>query len=393
MANPKQIAIIHEGVGAWNAWREQNHQAKVKLTHGRLSGRKLIRANLHAADLSGANMVNADLSWANLAHADLRRANLAFANLTGADLTGADLRSASLQNAFLDRCRATGVSLWETQRAGWSIQDILCESAFWDENAKHPTAYGPHDFERLHSDRTHIELLYPSGMSSFELNTLPALIHHLASLNPGRNLRLRSIEEITSSESGERGARISIGIGDADAATADKIQAEATQALQDHLTYRIEDEKRAQLEKDVLAPLIDRLAETMLSTGAVPNIFSIGAVSNLTVTSGQATTTINQAINDNSSLLALIETILTHRGDLHLAALQESQLNSELQIVKSEIQRTKPDQSVLRKGMHGIQELVKEAIKGAAGKFGELAMTTDWSHILHQLSQFMTHLN
>lgn len=205
MANPNHIAKIHDGALAWNQWRTRFPFEKIKLASVKLSGRKLTRINLNAADLSRAVLHNADFSGANLSGADLRHANLSYTDLTGADLTGADLRSANLQYASLDRCWASDVKLWETQRARWSVKGLLCERAFWDEDAKEATTYKLGEFELRHSDRTRIEMLYPGGISSFELSTLPALIHHLASLLPGSTLRLSSIEE-TAAEAG--GARL-----------------------------------------------------------------------------------------------------------------------------------------------------------------------------------------
>jgi len=94
MANKEHLAILRQGVEAWNRWREKNPTIRPDL-----SVADLIRANLSGADLSGADLSVADLSGANLMGADLREANLGVADLSGADLNGADLSGASVKLA------------------------------------------------------------------------------------------------------------------------------------------------------------------------------------------------------------------------------------------------------------------------------------------------------
>ncbi|MGA2687383.1 MAG: toll/interleukin-1 receptor domain-containing protein [Candidatus Korobacteraceae bacterium] len=79
MANEKHLAILREGVDAWNEWREQN--------------RGII------PDLIAANLVRADLGKANLFRANLTEAYLREANLTDADLRGAHFSAADLSDA------------------------------------------------------------------------------------------------------------------------------------------------------------------------------------------------------------------------------------------------------------------------------------------------------
>ena len=70
MANEKYLAILKQGVDAWNTWRKENIAILPNLI-----GANLIGANLRGANLSGAN-----LSEANLSDARLRGANLSEAN-------------------------------------------------------------------------------------------------------------------------------------------------------------------------------------------------------------------------------------------------------------------------------------------------------------------------
>src|SRR5436190_492905 len=84
MANEEHVAVLKQGVDAWNAWRRQ-HPA--------------IRPSLRSANLRSANLSRVDLSEADL---------------TGADLTGADLRNASLRRASTGRTSFGGIDLSRT---------------------------------------------------------------------------------------------------------------------------------------------------------------------------------------------------------------------------------------------------------------------------------------
>jgi hypothetical protein len=80
MANPKHLAILQQGVEAWNAWRENDPDVN--------------------PDLSEADHSKANLTGANLTRANFDRAHLIGANLFHADLTGAHLTRAS-RSSFL----------------------------------------------------------------------------------------------------------------------------------------------------------------------------------------------------------------------------------------------------------------------------------------------------
>jgi uncharacterized protein YjbI with pentapeptide repeats len=96
MVNEEHLALLRQGVEAWNQWRENNHE---------------ILADLSEADLSRANLTGADLRGVNLRGADLRMANLTEANLTGADLGRAILSGANFRMAKLDQANLTEANL------------------------------------------------------------------------------------------------------------------------------------------------------------------------------------------------------------------------------------------------------------------------------------------
>ena len=95
MAN-EHVALLKQGVDAWNAWREQNPNIRPDLSKADLSRADLTQERdrdwhhhsvvwPYLLDLRGADLSGAKLEWAGLSYADL----------SGADLTGASLASAA----------------------------------------------------------------------------------------------------------------------------------------------------------------------------------------------------------------------------------------------------------------------------------------------------------
>ena len=80
MANDEHVALLKQGVAAWNAWRDANPEVRPDLS----------RVNLSRANLFGAVLVNTDLR--------------------GADLTG---------------CRIYGVSAWGLKLEGAKQQNLI----------------------------------------------------------------------------------------------------------------------------------------------------------------------------------------------------------------------------------------------------------------------------
>jgi uncharacterized protein YjbI with pentapeptide repeats len=410
MANPEHLAKLKEGIQAWNTWRwhylgiEVNlseadlrgadlasaNLAETNLTEAILYRAELKRANLKGANLAGArlngaSLYRAKLCGADLTFADLRRANLRRANLFEAKLSKADMRDTNLQNAKLNKCVANDVLLWEAQRAGWSIKGIICERAFWDRDGKEPIIYSPREFERLYSDQTCIEFLYPGGVSTFELNTLPALLHHLASLHPGSNIRLKSVEETGG------GAKISISVGDADPETTEEIRTDAKRVYEAQIALREQETERMKIEKDYLERLlIGKLIPAMLNAAAPQNVFN-APVTGVVISSGESKVDFHQAVNEYSAILALLEKLLDHRADLGLSATDTAKFESNIQSASAEFRKKDPDKSSLSKSIGFIQRLGAVAIEKAAGKLGEAAISANWHVWLDQLNQLMRH--
>ena len=130
MANQEHLAILKQGVEAWNRWR---------LDHSDIQP-DLFRADLRAANLRGANLRGANLSSTYLFEADLREADFREANLSRADLYRADLSRANLENAYLkgttfvatnltgatlNNCIVYGVAVWQVELQGAKQDNLI----------------------------------------------------------------------------------------------------------------------------------------------------------------------------------------------------------------------------------------------------------------------------
>jgi Pentapeptide repeats (8 copies) len=111
MANDEYVALLKQGVAAWNDWREGNRHISPDLTEANLSRADLIGASLEKANLSAANLRGASLGGADLMDANLMDADLTGASLQGANLYRACLRQAHLMFARLDDANLTWAEL------------------------------------------------------------------------------------------------------------------------------------------------------------------------------------------------------------------------------------------------------------------------------------------
>lgn len=145
--NHEHLAILGDGVDAWNSWRSENENIvpdlrgvnlyQVSLHHINLSGANLSKAcfiqcyffssNLSLANLAGARLTGSDLSGGvNLVGADLNRAYLSRTALYHADLTDANLSEAVLFDSQLSGATLVGADFSEAYliRANFSHADL-----------------------------------------------------------------------------------------------------------------------------------------------------------------------------------------------------------------------------------------------------------------------------
>ncbi|MHC4397079.1 MAG: pentapeptide repeat-containing protein [Planctomycetota bacterium] len=232
MSNKEHLAILKEGVKAWNKWRQRNihiipslskaNLSEVYLRRANFSQADLLRANLSGADLGGAKLNGAKLRWADLSGADLSRAKLSRAklfdaNLNGADLDEADLRSADLWTAILEKANLnnadlrhcqliecdltgavlTGVKLYGTARDNWIIKDVECKYVYWDplgeQRSPKDRDLEPGEFERLYAQLPTIEYVFENGMTPIDPLIMDRVVQAIREKKPEFDIKIDSI--------------------------------------------------------------------------------------------------------------------------------------------------------------------------------------------------------
>lgn len=124
MANQEHLALLKQGVEAWNEWRRANPGIKPDLTRAYLRGINLRGTNLSRTDLRGANLSQIDLSGTNLTGTDLSGANLSRANLRGKHLTWLKLSGINLNGTNLSRAVLTGAILIKTDLSETDLSEV-----------------------------------------------------------------------------------------------------------------------------------------------------------------------------------------------------------------------------------------------------------------------------
>lgn len=132
MANEEHVAVLQQGVEAWNTWRDAHAHDGLQpdLSHAildgiDLTGAKLSWTTLYEAKLREAVLDNADLFRADLVAADMGGARCREADFRGALFTspnaelaltcGTNLGSADLTEAWLTKVDLTGVNFCGAQ--------------------------------------------------------------------------------------------------------------------------------------------------------------------------------------------------------------------------------------------------------------------------------------
>jgi uncharacterized protein YjbI with pentapeptide repeats len=122
MADEAHLAMLKQGVGAWNAWRAAHAGTPADLANASLRGLDLAKA-----DLAGADCREADLRGTNLSGATLTDANLAGANFFKSVLDAADLAGANLIGAqFLNCAQLKTTRNWQS---AFRDPDLACDAA------------------------------------------------------------------------------------------------------------------------------------------------------------------------------------------------------------------------------------------------------------------------
>jgi hypothetical protein len=114
MANPEHVAILKQGVAAWNKWRSENrHKLKETLPPAILLGQDstedesqtgfvLTTEHIKESDLAEVDLRSMDLRGINLSGVYLHGINARLANLSDGDFSGSRIFSGDFRNAKLE---------------------------------------------------------------------------------------------------------------------------------------------------------------------------------------------------------------------------------------------------------------------------------------------------
>jgi uncharacterized protein YjbI with pentapeptide repeats len=109
MANEEQVAILRQGVAAWNRWREENPDAEIDLSWAILDNQDLSKANFSKADIRSASFMNSRLTGANFSKSILgcQTGQYGPTNFMDSDLT-----CATFDNSFVENGSESGTHIF-----------------------------------------------------------------------------------------------------------------------------------------------------------------------------------------------------------------------------------------------------------------------------------------
>lgn len=115
MANKNQLAILGQGINAWNKWREKNPDKSIDFRGANLSGDNLAGGNFDKVDFYKANLSNAFLEDARFQEAYMRNANLSnvhskYVNFREANLLAVNFEKADLEKSYFARANLNGAN-------------------------------------------------------------------------------------------------------------------------------------------------------------------------------------------------------------------------------------------------------------------------------------------
>lgn len=143
MANQEHLALLQQGVEAWNNWKREHPQIKPDLDHAQLENIDLSNSNLISASFRGAHLshvslvrahlMGADFSDATLHEVEFIKAHINGANFHHSDLSGVDLRNTELMYANLTQANLYFASLARANLRGSNFTQASMEKADCDD--------------------------------------------------------------------------------------------------------------------------------------------------------------------------------------------------------------------------------------------------------------------
>jgi hypothetical protein len=286
-----------------------------------------------------------------------------------------------LIDANVDSATLTDACLWETQRAGWSIQRIVCEAVYWDKDGQERTLYSPGEFERLYADHMKIVLHYEGGISPIEIATIPALIQRIEATHPGCVLRLQSVQDAPG------GATVTLVVENDDGRSPNELRTlktdieivshraiRAQRALLEERRIREQIEFKLQIVYDEFIPLIMRQAMEK-----PPGIQISGGTiyGNIVAEVSGTNAEVKYTYNDLATIEALIREIHTHHAELPLTWAEHTQFEEKLNAIQEQLAAQAPNHSLLREALHTVRHILEAGVAHV--------LVGQWLPLLHKL--------
>jgi hypothetical protein len=143
MANPDHLAILKQGVPAWNKWRGDHPKVRGDFKKASFFEAPLRMCDFRLCDLRGCNFDHADLKHSSFRRAKLGGASFHETNLSDVDLADADLSTLDLSVALfahtnLCNAKLSAAGLWgarfiSTQLAGTDFSNAHIGYAQFDD--------------------------------------------------------------------------------------------------------------------------------------------------------------------------------------------------------------------------------------------------------------------
>ncbi|MFM6580287.1 MAG: pentapeptide repeat-containing protein [Dolichospermum sp.] len=210
MANPEHLALLKQGVGVWNKWRDENSGIIPNFNYIDLRATDLSYANLYGANLYGAELSKAILIWANLSKANLSKANLSKANLRGSNLSAANLEKSQVIGTNFYNVTLTSACIKDwLLNSSTNLDGVICEYVYLDgimtERRPINGNFEPGEFASLYKKIIeNTDLILSKISQNDNINNQGVQFYSDSTIHTWENLRFRSKTEIKIAEALDR---------------------------------------------------------------------------------------------------------------------------------------------------------------------------------------------
>ncbi len=216
MAHLEHLKQFHEGVDAWNAWREGHPELVPDLREATLLRRNLDGINLEGADLRGTLLTGTSLRNATLKGAKLTRANLSSTRLQDTSFEGAYCQEAQFhgaagygvdfRRAMLPLANLAAAHLRAASFGGASLQEATLTGAFLSDSDLSEVYALKATLSGSILDNTHLSGIYLRDARFQDVIGIPTKLPRWQALQQGHTLVDLAIDYGSKASSAARSA-------------------------------------------------------------------------------------------------------------------------------------------------------------------------------------------